>query len=92
MYSLHCTSDLKLVTEVWQKTWLVALAFVLLCSLDLGTSAVNGAISAAVWHAREGKAALRLTVRSCMVHEFVSRQCHIRRTEAGTDHRAPYLA
>jgi hypothetical protein len=57
-------------------TWLAALAFVLLCSLDFGTSAVNGTMFAAVWHAREGKEALRLTARSCMAHANVSRQCH----------------
>lgn len=73
MYLLHCIVDLKLLTEIWQKTWLAALAFVLLCSLDFGTSAVNGTIFDAAWHAMEGKEVLRLTVRSCMAHEFVNR-------------------
>lgn len=76
MYSSHCGIDLELLTDIWQKNWLAVLAFVFLCSLDFGTSAVNGTMFAAVWHAREGKEVLRLTVRSCMAHENVSRQCH----------------
>ena len=74
--SLHYSLDVELVTRIWQKTWLAALALVLLCSLDFGTSAVNGTIFAAVWQTMEGKEVLRLTVRSCMAHEIVNRLCY----------------